>query len=155
MKKINTGALIIALLIPLLTGMLSAALTAEGMAAYKTMNKPPLAPPAWLFPVAWTILYLMMGLSSYYIAVSSAEGKFMLLLLYALHLALNFWWSIIFFNLENFLLAFLCLITMLCIVILCAVRFFPISRIASLLLIPYVLWLIFAAYLNMGAYILN
>lgn len=155
MKKSNIGILIAALLIPLMTGMLSAKLTSDGMTAYGTMNKPPLSPPAWVFPVAWTILYLMMGLASYYIAVSHAKSKYTALVLYALQLCLNFMWSIIFFNWENYLLAFFCLIGMLCIVILCAIRFFVISKIASGLLLPYIVWLMFAAYLNMGAYILK
>ena len=67
MRKINIGALVIALLIPLLVGAISAALSAKGMTAYGTMSKPPLSPPAWLFPVAWTILYIMMGLASYFV----------------------------------------------------------------------------------------
>lgn len=157
MRKISIGVLIIALFIPLAVGGISAALSAQGMSAYGNMNKPPLSPPAWVFSVAWTILYIMMGLASYFVAVSDpgTEGKIMAMTIYAIQLGMNFMWSIIFFNWESYLVAFIWLMIMWCIVILCAFRFFAISRIAGYLLIPYILWLTFAAYLNMGSYILN
>ena len=157
MKKISFGTLIIALLIPLLVGAVSAALSYKGMAMYGEMKKPPLSPPSWVFPVAWTILYIMMGLSSYFIIVSDAEfgHKNMLLFMYFLQLGMNFMWSILFFRWGTLLTAFWWLMVMWCIVILCAIRFYSVSRIASCLLIPYIIWLTFAAYLNMGAYILS
>jgi len=157
MRKINIGALVIALLIPLLVGAISAALSAKGMTTYGTMSKPPLSPPAWLFPVAWTILYIMMGLASYFVytAEFSWGNKTLALLVYCIQLAMNFMWSIIFFNWNAYLGAFVWLIIMWCMVIFCAVRFFSISRTATYLFIPYILWLTFAAYLNFGTYIIN
>lgn len=157
MGKVHIGALIIALFIPLAVGGISAALSAEGMAAYGNMNKPPLSPPAWLFPVAWTILYLMMGLASYFIFVSESSfgSKSLPLIAYAVQLAMNFMWSIVFFKWGNYLLAFIWLMIMWGLVIWGAILFSRISRLAACLLIPYILWLTFAAYLNMGAYILN
>lgn len=157
MKKVSIVALIVALFIPLMVGGVSAVLSAKGMAAYGNLNKPPLSPPAWVFPVAWTILYLMMGLASYYILVSESDNgsKAMALLLYSVQLVMNFMWSIIFFNWGAYMFAFLWLIVMWGIVIFCATRFWGINRLAACLLIPYILWLTFAAYLNMGAYILN
>lgn len=157
MKRINIGALIIALLIPLLVGALSAAISAKGMNDYGTMSKPPLSPPAWAFPVAWTILYIMMGLASYCVFVSESGfgNKTLALLLYCVQLGMNFMWSIIFFNANEYLLAFAWLIVMWCIVIFCAVRFWNISRMATYLFVPYIAWLTFAAYLNLGTYIIS
>ena len=157
MNKISVGTLIIALFIPLVIGGASAALSAQGMIMYRTMQKPPLSPPAWLFSVAWTILYLMMGLASYFIIVTGTNNraKAMALIIYALQLAMNFMWSILFFNWRIYLFAFFWLIAMWLIVIVCTVRFYSINRIATYLFIPYILWLSFAAYLNLGSYILN
>lgn len=157
MKKISILTLLIALFIPLVIGGISAALSSQGMATYGSMSKPPLSPPAWVFSVAWTILYIMMGLASYFIIVSEADNrdKAMALIIYGIQLAMNFMWSIMFFNWGYYLFAFMWLMIMWCIVILCAVRFYSINRGATYLFIPYIMWLTFAAYLNMGAYILS
>lgn len=157
MRKVSIGALIAALIIPLAIGGVSAALSYKGMAAYGSMNKPPLSPPAWVFPVAWTILYLMMGLASYFVFVSesSSRSKGIALTLYVVQLAMNFMWSIVFFNWGYYLFAFVWLIIMWGLVIFCTAQFREISRLAVGLMIPYILWLTFAAYLNLGTYILN
>lgn len=157
MSKHNLTKLLCFLFLPLLVGMVSAAFSSRAMITYGGMNKPPLSPPAWLFPVAWTVLYLMMGLASYYVLVASADSrsKSIALIFYGIQLIMNFLWSILFFNLGMYLFAFIWLLALLCVVIICAVRFFSISRTSALLLIPYILWLSFAGYLNMGAYVLN
>lgn len=157
MKKINMGILIITILIPLLVGGISAALSAKGMASYGTMAKPPLSPPSWAFSVAWTILYVMMGLATYFVAVSEADlhTKTIALTIYGIQLVMNFMWSLIFFNWDAYLIAFVWLMIMWCLVIICAIKFYPISKMACALMIPYILWLTFAAYLNMGAYVLS
>ena len=157
MKKMSVGILILAMFVPLLIGAVSASLSAKGMVGYGEMAKPPLSPPAWLFSVAWTVLYLMMGLASYFIIVSEQNTRYkaIALIAYAVQLVMNFVWSIIFFNREAYLFAFVWLIVMWLIVIFCTVRFYSISKVASYLFIPYVVWLTFAAYLNMGAYILS
>lgn len=157
MKRISIITLIISLFIPMLIGGISASLSAQGMAMYGAMNKPPLSPPAWVFSVAWTILYLMMGLASYFIIMSEADGrsKAMALIFYGIQLLMNFMWSIVFFNLGAYLLAFVWLIIMWGMVIVCAFRFYSINKIATYLFIPYIIWLTFAAYLNLGAYMLS
>lgn len=157
MKRISMGTLIIALLIPLIVGGASAALSAKGMAIYGTMNKPPLSPPAWVFSVAWTILYFAMGFASYFIFVAEVDtrSKSIALVMYVVQLIMNFMWSIVFFNWGMYLAAFVWLMVMWCIVILCTLRAYCINRLAGYLLIPYIVWLTFAAYLNYGAYILN
>ena len=157
MRRISVGTLIMAIFLPLLVGGISAVLSAQGMAAYSNMHKPPLSPPPLVFTVAWTILYIMMGLASYFILVSEADNrsKAMALILYTVQLAMNFMWSIMFFNWGIYLAAFVWLIIMWAIVILCAYRFYSINSTATYLMIPYIAWLTFAAYLNMGAYLLN
>lgn len=157
MKKYHIGTLLCSLLLPLVVGMLSAAMTSRAMTAYGGMNKPPLSPPAWLFPVAWTILYLMMGLASYYVlnAQADSRSKSTALIFYGVQLMMNFMWSILFFNCGMYLLAFFWLLALWCIVIICAFRFFSISKTAAWLLVPYILWLSFAGYLNLGAHMLK
>lgn len=157
MKKIHIGTLIATISLPLLVGISSALLSSKGMLAYKDMNKPPLSPPSWVFSIAWTILYILMGLATYYVVISDKAGylKATPLRLYAIQLIMNFMWSIVFFNWNMYLFAFIWLIIMWAIVIVCAVQFFFIDKTAAYLLIPYILWLTFAAYLNLGSYILN
>lgn len=157
MKKISIGLLIFSLLLPLLIGAISAALSSQGMAQYAGMEKPPLSPPPWVFSVAWTILYIMMGIASYYIfeANTDMRSRLIAIVLYEVQLFMNFLWSIIFFNWGMYLFAFIWLMVMWCIVIVCAYKFFWIKKLSAILLIPYILWLTFAAYLNFGAYILS
>lgn len=152
MKKTNYMTFLCAIFLPLLIGMISAAISSREMAAYGSMRKPPLSPPSWVFSLAWTVLYLMMGLASYYIFVSKAsEGrKITALAMYVIQLAMNFCWSILFFNWKMYLLAFFWLLVMWFIVIGCIVRFYTIDKRAAYLMIAYVLWLTFAAYLNLG-----
>lgn len=157
MKKFHVGMFIVTLLIPIFVGAVSAILTSKGMSAYGTMSKPPLSPPAWAFPVAWTLLYIAMGAASYFIfaAESDSPNRTLILILYAVQLAMNFMWSIIFFNWGMYLFAFIWLMIMWCLVIVCAVLSFRVCRISFWLFIPYILWLTFAAYLNLGSYLLS
>lgn len=157
MRRISVGTLIIAVLIPLLVGYFSSVLSRSAMTEYGTMNKPPLSPPAMVFPIAWTILYIMMGLASYFIIMSEADSKakMSIMIIYAISLAMNFCWSIVFFNWRMYLVAFIWLLVLWCLVIIIAVKSFNVSKIATVMFIPYILWLTFAAYLNFGAYYLN
>ena len=148
---------VIAMAIPVVTGLISAVLTKTAMVQYASFRKPPLSPPGWLFPVVWTILYLMMGLASYYIIMSDADGiqKADALFIYGLQLVFNFVWSILFFNYGSYLLAFAWLMVMWVLEIAAAVLFYRIMTGAGLLLIPYILWTAFAAYLNLATYIMS
>lgn len=154
MKEFRIKTLIFALLLPLITGALSAAISSKGMSMYAIMDKPPLSPPAWVFPVVWTILYLMMGIASYPILVSDSSEKYMALVFYAMQLIMNFSWSILFFSWEMYLFAFIWLIIMWVVVIICTRFFFQINKLSGWLMVPYILWLTFAAYLNMGVFVL-
>jgi tryptophan-rich sensory protein len=158
-KKNNKIQLVIAILIPLIVGGISAFITRDGTSAFKSMNQPPLAPPSWLFPVAWTILYILMGISSYFIYKNNDPFKVVYrdkaLIFYILQLIFNFFWSIIFFNLKLYYFAFFWLLVMLTFIILLMINAKKVDIIAFYLLIPYILWVIFAGYLNIGIAILN
>jgi len=156
-KKI--GGIAIAIIIPLLVGGVSAFLTMDGMDKFKELNQPLLSPPSWLFPIAWTILYILMGISSYLIYknknVFFYEERERSLLLYIIQLVFNFFWSIIFFNMQKFIFAFVWLIILWIIVLLLIIDSKKVNKTASYLLIPYILWLTFAGYLNLMIAILN
>ncbi len=155
--KINKPLLILCIAIPLLVGGVSALLSGGGMEVFAYVNKPPLAPPAWLFPVAWTILYTLMGISSYLILTSEASAETIqeAMNVYALQLLVNFLWPTFFFNLRWYLFAFFWLVLLWLLVLLMIWRFKDISKIAALLNIPYLLWLTFAGYLNFSIWLLN
>lgn len=147
--------LIIAILIPLAVGAVSAYISRGGMEAYKMVRQPPLSPPDIVFPIVWTILYILMGISSYMIYTSDSRKKDNALKWYGIQLTLNFFWSIIFFRFMLFLPAFIWLVIMIIAIGIMIYKFFGIKPVAAYLNIPYILWCIFAAYLNFGVYILN
>ncbi len=152
--KIKWKDLITCLAIPLAVGSLSALLTQNNMEAFTSMNKPALAPPGWLFPVVWTILYILMGFASY-LALVSGKPNDTALTVYGIQLAFNFFWSIIFFNLELYLFAFIWLVLMWLLILYTAILFCRISEPAGYLMLPYLLWVAFAGYLNFSIYLLN
>lgn len=153
----NLKRLLISLLIPLGVGGLSALITGSDMKIYNTINQPPLAPPSWLFPVAWTILYILMGISLYLVWNSDAnyDDKRTAYILFAVQLFLNFIWSPVFFIGRQYLIAFAILVLLWVFILLMIISFFKISKTAGLLQIPYLLWVTFAGYLNLAIYLLN
>ena len=154
--KFEWKKLLIALGIPLAVGGL-AALLSGGMSDYGAMNKPPLSPPGWVFPVVWSILYLLMGYASYRIWTSDAPSadKRRALLLYGAQLLANFVWPLLFFGGEMFLAALIWLVFLWILIFLTIRAFSKIDERTGDLLIPYILWVTFAAYLNLGIYLLN
>ena len=148
----------ISIAIPLGVGLFSALLTKDNMNIYGEINTPPLSPPSWLFPIAWTILYILMGVSSALIYINKEKNPPEAkrgLYYYALSLVANFLWSIIFFNLGAFLFALICLGILLYLIIKTVISYYNVSKIAAYLQIPYVLWVAFAGYLNAAIFILN
>lgn len=144
------------LLIPIIIGGISAFIIRDSTDIYPTLERPPLSPPPWLFPVAWTVLYILMGISLYLIRVNNTVyEKRTAYILFAVQLFLNFIWSPIFFVGERYLLSLLVLIALVIITAAMIVSFYKISKPAALLQIPYFIWLCFAGYLNSGIYILN
>lgn len=154
MKIKDKSALTIAILIPLAVGTLSAFFSGN-MSLYSTINKPPLSPPAFLFPIVWIILYILMGISSYFIYESNDPDKRNALKTYAIQLFFNFWWSIIFFRFSLYLSAFFWLLILIALIARMIYQFYQINRAASYLQIPYLFWCLFAAYLNFMIYKLN
>lgn len=150
---------IIGILIPLAVGSLSAFFTRNSMDLYQTIVKPALAPPAIVFPIVWSILYILMGVGSaivYNSNTASEKEKKNALLIYAVQLAFNFLWSIIFFNLRTFGFSLVWLIVLWVLILIMIIRFVRIScPVAGLLQIPYLLWVTFAGYLNYMIYTLN
>ena len=156
-KKINYKTLIICILIPLAVGGLSALFTMGSMDDFAALEQPPLSPPGWLFPIVWTVLFILMGIASY-IALetpSSAEATEKAFKLYFLQLGFNFFWSIIFFNLGAFEIAFAWLCILLALILITTIRFWRINKWAGIFMLPYVAWVTFAGYLNLAIAYLN
>lgn len=139
----------------LAAGGVSALLSMKGMEEYASLKQPFLSPPGWLFPAAWTILYTLMGISAARIYLANDTDSAPSLRIYAFQLLVNALWSPIFFSLKLRLVAFVWLLILLALVITMTVRFRRIDNAAGNLQIPYLLWLVFAAYLNLATYILN
>ena len=154
---IKLKPLLINLFIPLAVGGLSALFTMDSMEAFANLNQPPLSPPGWLFPVVWTILFALMGIGAYLVTTSSAtdKEKRTAFIVYGAQLFFNFLWSIIFFNRGDFLFAFIWLVALWILIIANIFLFYRISKPAGLLLVPYLLWVTFAGYLNFAIYLLN
>ncbi|MDF2942617.1 MAG: tspO [Herbinix sp.] len=155
MNSKKLGPLIISILIPIALGMFASLLTKNTVTIYSQLIKPPLNPPAFIFPIVWTILYILMGISSYLIYSSNSPLKTRALNIYGAQLIFNFFWSIIFFGFNMYLLAFIWLVVLILLIIWMIVIFYRISPIAAYLQIPYLLWCLFAAYLNFMVYYLN
>lgn len=123
---------------------------------YLTINKPSFNPPSWVFGPVWTVLYILMGISVYVIwKKSDVQNVNLAIALFVIQLSLNAFWSILFFGLKNPQLAFFEIIAMWVFILACIIVFFPISQTASYLLIPYLLWVSFAAFLNYSIWKLN
>lgn len=149
---------VISVVIALAVGGISALLTMNNMDLYSKIEQPALAPPPWLFPVVWTILYVLMGIGAalvYNRKDFKPEETRNALIIYAINLALNFFWSIIFFNLEAYLFAFIWLVALWIVIIAMIISFRKVSPVAAYLQIPYLIWVTFAGYLNLAIYILN
>ncbi|MBQ6901486.1 MAG: tryptophan-rich sensory protein [Oscillospiraceae bacterium] len=144
---------IIFVLISLGVGALSAFLTRDSMDIFDTVTKPPLAPPAVVFPIVWTILFILMGLGAARVYLKEPGSK--ALYIYGINLAVNFFWSIIFFNMRAFGFAFIWLLLLIAVVVLMIISFFRIDKLAAYLQLPYLLWLLFAGYLNLFIYLAN
>ena len=143
------------LVTPLAVGALSGFLSRSGMSQYSTLRQPPLSPPGWLFPIVWTILYLLMGISAFLISTSDSEDKTLALQLYKIQLSINFIWPLVFFLLHWYLAAFFVLVLLWYLVILMILAFGGIHPTAAKLQLPYLIWITYAGYLNLGIFILN
>lgn len=153
--------LIISIIIPLAVGGLSALIAGDLMASFGAMNQPPLSPPAWLFPVAWTVLYTLMGIACYLVWNHPTDKKItkkektVFYSVYGLQLVFNFFWSIFFFNFSQYWFAFVWLIILWIMILVLVIWGGKNYRAVMWCLTPYVLWVTFAGYLNIMIAILN
>ncbi len=149
---------IVSIALSLGVGTLAAFLTRDTMSIYEELVRPPLAPPAILFPIVWTVLYILMGISAAIIYQRRAEEPAAVrdaLTVYGMSLVVNFAWSIIFFRFRAFLVAFLWLLFLLYLILRTIFAYRKISPPAAYLQIPYALWVAFAGYLNFAIWLLN
>ena len=157
MKKRSWKPYIFWILFTETIGFLSGWLTREGTKIYNTtIEQPPLSPHSIVFPIVWGILFALMGIGAARIYLAPASGdRSRSLLLFLVQLAVNFFWSIIFFNLQAFGFAFVWLILLWVLILLMILSFRKVDKLAAWLQIPYLLWVTFAAYLNLGVWLLN
>ena len=156
-KPLKWQKMLLCILIPLAVGALAGRLSREGMSLYQTMAKPLLSPPGWVFPVMWSLLYVLMGAASclVYCSEASRPRKKRALILYGIQLAVNFVWPLLFFRFGLLWLSFVWLLLLIGLVWTCMTLFGCILSRAGKLMLPYLLWLFYAAYLNLGAALLN
>lgn len=153
MKKINYKLLIINILIPLLVGIIGSILGNPN--SFEMINKPSFSPPAIVFPIVWTVLYILMGISAYIVISSDDTNKKQAYIIYILQLIVNGLWSLFFFRFGWYLFSFFWIIFLIVLVIIMIDSFYKINKTAAYLQIPYLIWLIFASVLNLSIYLLN
>lgn len=156
MKKNKLTDILIYVISAELIGALSALLSGGFSDFFDKYARPPLQPPMWVFPVVWTILYAVMGYSAYRVSASgNGDAVRRALTVYWLQLGVNFLWSIVFFRFEALWAAFAVIIALLVLIIVMIVLFRKLDRPAALMNIPYLLWVIFASYLNFMTAFIN
>ena len=148
--KDDAKSLAISIAISLGAGILSALLTMGNIRRYADMYRPPLAPPGWLFPIVWTILYILMGIAAWRIYKTQGSDRRLALSLYGNQLLINVVWPLIYFNLKAYFFAFGWLILLWAAIYLTIRQFLQLDRTAGLLLFPYLAWVTFAGYLNLA-----
>ena len=154
MRKINWFQLIAIILITELVGVLGSLFSGNMGQSFTTLKKPPLSPPGWLFGIIWQILYLLMGIAVYIIYQKPPESQ-KAINLYWIQLLVNFLWPIVFFRFELYWIAVAVILILDVLVFLTTVWFYKISKVAGYLMIPYLLWILFATYLNIGIALMN
>lgn len=146
--RINWKRLILALVVSLGAGVISWLLTGNSMEMYANIKKPPLSPPGQVFPIVWTILFVLMGIASYIVCETRDDDRMEALILYGVQLFVNVGWSVIFFDFGAFWLAFFWLMLLWVLIIFTVWRFFHVNKVAAWMMVPYLLWVTFAAYLE-------
>ena len=154
MKRINITELLIFIVSAELTGALSRLLSGNSFEFFEILTKPPFS-PGWIFPIVWFILYALMGFAAYLIYKSDSKGRNSALVIYWAQLFLNFLWSIVFFRFNLTGLSVAVILALLVIVTFMIFKFGKINTKAAAINIPYLLWLLYASYLNIGILSLN
>lgn len=150
MKKVNWKRLIVIIIITFVVGSFFSFFTMNNMDTFKELEKP-INVPGILFPIVWSILYLLMSISLYIVIDKNRNS----LIIYSIQLIINSLWTLIFFGFGAYLLAFIWIILLLIAIVIMIAKFYNIDKKAAYLNIPYLLWVLFAAYLNLGIYLLN
>ena len=146
----------VSILLTLAVGGLSGFLTSMGMDSFDALTKPPLTPPSFLFPIVWTVLFILMGVGAARIFMTEpTAARNRALIVYVVQLAVNFFWSIIFFNLQAYGFAFFWLILLWVLILTMIYLFCKIDKPAALIQIPYAIWVTFAGYLNLMIWLMN
>ncbi len=154
----NWLKLIISVIVVQIVGITSSLATASSISGwYLTLNKPSFNPPNWIFGPVWTILYLMIGISLFLVWTTKKDTRLKdkAYMIFAIQLALNWIWSIVFFGMQSPGLAAIVIFLLWITIILNFVCFYKISKVSGLLLIPYWLWVSFASVLNLAIWLLN
>ena len=155
-KKINIKKLVISLIIPFIASLIGSLFTSSEISTwYLTLTKPSFNPPNWIFGPVWTVLYLLMGISLYFIWINKSKLKKIAITVFGVQLGLNALWSILFFGLKQPLLAFIEIIFLWFTILLTIIYFYRIDKKSAYLLIPYIAWVTFAAVLNFSIAMLN
>lgn len=154
MKKINWKKFFIIAIITFVVGSFFSFFVMNSMDSFKELEKP-INVPGILFPIVWSILYLLMSISCYIISESNNKCKNNAIIWYVIQLVINSLWSLIFFGFDAYLFSFIWIILLLISVIIMVIKFYIIDKKTAYLQIPYILWIIFAGYLNLGIYLLN
>lgn len=158
MTKRKTNAVwvyVISIGLALAVGAISGLVSMSGMKEFAELKQPPLSPPGWLFPVVWTALYTLMGISAARVYLANTIDTKPALIIYAVQLLVNALWTPIFFQLELRLVAFVWLLILLGLVVVMTGKFKKVDTLAGNLQFPYIIWLLFAGYLNLAVFILN
>ncbi len=156
-NKFEFVPFIVSILISLGGGLLIGYFIKDSLKTYVSLTKPVFSPPGWVFGIVWPILYILIGIALYrvYLTLKHENRSYEVLVLYIVQLLLNFSWPIIFFTLRLYGISALIIIILIVLIILCIIKFMKIDKVSSVLLVPYLLWCIYASYLNVMVWILN
>ncbi len=158
MKLKNFAFLMFWILLPLFAGFLGSIATYPNIPTwYAALNKPSFNPPNWIFGPVWTTLYILMGWAAYLISQKGWKNKEVkiALTIFIAQLALNILWSFIFFGQHLLLVAFIEIIILWLFILWTILKFYPLSKLAAWLLMPYILWVSFASFLNLSIWMIN
>lgn len=151
--KTNLKKIIIIIILTILIGSFFSFFVS--MDIYNVLKKPNLSPPLYVFPIAWIIIYIMISISLYLVTNTKKNGNFDYYMIYVIQLIVNSLWTFIFFGLECFLFSFFWILLLIILVLFMTCIYYQNNKYSAYLLIPYICWLIFAAYLNLQIYLLN
>ena len=156
-EKLKLPQLLLSVFLTVIVGSISGFFTAGEIDTwYATLEKPALNPPNWIFGPVWTFLYILIGVALYfYLVTPSSNSKRMGYQFFAIQLLLNFLWSLFFFKMQSPLLALVDIFLLIADIVVTMFYFGKVRMLAALLMIPYLAWVCFATYLNLGILRLN